>query len=156
MVDAVIPADLDDPLDEAPHFYVEPVSKLCRISEITAAVIFRRMMRTYAPTCQIFANANAGKRNPWMARREGILAGVFDYCITWPIGGIAWVELKGHSKRWRAGKLSDAQIRWGNHAQRHGQKVACFFEPASALAWLRDQGAPVDVNWPGPKAGAHA
>lgn len=146
MTDAHVPADLDDPLDEAPLFFVEPVPRLVqdrKLSEISRAVIFRRLMRTLAPSCSVDANANAGKRNPRQAMREGVKAGLPDYTIAWPGGGIAFVELKGFSSGGRPGKLSPAQIAWGNRMVRLGHHVACFYEPLAAIAWLGSLGAPI-------------
>jgi hypothetical protein len=150
VIDAIIPAWLDDPLDDAaPDFLAEPPDGERRRSELARVLEFRRLMRERAPRCMLEANANAGKRNPRQARLEGIVAGVFDYTVTWPLGGIAWVEFKGYSRAGRVGGLSLAQVAWGNRRARLGHHVACFYRPESALAWLRALGAPIGENWPG-------
>lgn len=43
----------------------------------------------------------------------------------------------------RPGKLSLAQIDFGNALVARGHRCACFFSPVAALEWLREQGAPV-------------
>jgi hypothetical protein len=114
--------------------------------ELRRQTIFFRDMRMLAPEVLIYANANAGKRNPTKARQEGVVAGIFDIAARWQGGG-AEIELKGWqpgAKRW--GKLSDAQIRWGNRMHRLEHQVACFYDPIEAMLWLRDLGAPVRIR----------
>ena len=136
-------ADLEQSLHEQPVFPVEPPDGVRHWSEIDRCVAFRKLVRTAAPTVLIYANANAGKRNPRQAWREGIMAGVFDYDARWHFPGGAQVEFKGYDARGRAGGLSQAQIDFGNRLHRLGHPVACFFTPAAAVEWLRSLGAPV-------------
>jgi len=81
---------------------------------------------------------NAGKRNPAQARREGIVAGVFDTVWRWRRPLVAHIEMKGYDKRGRAGSLSVQQIEWGNRMVALGYPVACFFDPYAAVEWLRE------------------
>jgi hypothetical protein len=56
---------------------------------------------------------------------------------------ICYVEFKGYDKSGRPGKLSKAQIEWGNRMHERGHKVACFYSGKSAFEWLASLGAPV-------------
>lgn len=143
---------LEAPLDEKPLFFVEAPDGRKDLSELDRAVIFRRYLSTLAPAVMLYPNANAGRRNPMQARREGIVAGVFDYTAAWDIAdstladcdvSVCWVELKGYDKSGRPGKLSQAQIEWGNAMHRRGHKVACFFSGKSAFDWMSSLGAPI-------------
>ena len=140
---------LETPLDEKPLFPVQEPDGRKNEAELPRCVMFLRLMRTFAPRCIVYANSNAGRRNPLQARREGIVAGVFDYTVVWTpeshllIAGVAWVEMKGYSKAGTAGKLSQAQIDFGNALHRAGHLCAAFFDPVAAVNWLRSIGAPV-------------
>lgn len=143
---------LETPLYEEPEFPVEEPDGRTELSEIERAKIFRTYIAKLAPKLTVYPNANAGKRNPSKAKAEGIVAGVPDYTIFWPIGSstipncdvsIAWVELKGYSAKGQPGKLSPAQIEFMNKLHRNGHKVACFFSGKSAFDWLASLGAPI-------------
>lgn len=136
-------ADLETPLNEAPLFPCEQPDGRKHIAETPRVVTFRQMVRIAAPAVLLFANANAGKRNPNQARREGIKAGVFDQTAAWYERQIAFLEFKGYDARGRAGRLSDPQVLWGNMMHRRGFPVACFFTPDAAVEWLRSLGAPM-------------
>jgi hypothetical protein len=119
--------------------------------ELRRQTMLFRDMRMLAPEVLLYANANAGKRNPTKARQEGIVSGVFDVtcCYRSVMGNpmSAYIELKGYQpsgKRW--GKLSDAQIRWGNRMHAMGHLCGCFYDSVEAMLWLRDQGAPVRIK----------
>lgn len=133
-------------LDEQPLFPVEGPDGKRHLSEIQRQATFINLMKTLAPTVMVFAIPNAGKRNPRLAKKEGITGGVFDLCCTWEGGGICWPEMKGYSSAGRAGELSRSQISWGNDMYRRGHKVACFFDPMSAVNWVRRCGAPVRLT----------
>ena len=135
--------DLETGLYEAPLFQVQKPDGQKHLSELARVVAWRNLMRLCAPACAITPFANAGKRSPTQARREGIIAGAFDYQIAWSVRGVAYIEFKGYTSAGKAGKLSQAQIDWGNAHFRMGHSVACFFTPERALEWLRDHGAPV-------------
>lgn len=128
-------------LAPVPAFPVEAPDGRRDWTELQRQSAFIKEMKVIAPDVMIYANANAGKRNPRQAKREGIVGGVFDLTVTWD-GGSAWCEFKGYTKAGRAGKLSAAQIDWGNKMHARGKPVACFFTPAACVAWLRDLGAP--------------
>lgn len=132
---------LEAPLKPAPLFQVEAPDGRRDWPEIARQCSLFRDMHMLAPAVLGFAIPNAGKRNPMLARREGIMAGVFDTAWQWNHGA-AWIELKGYDARGQAGKLSDAQIDWGNTMHRLGHRVACFFDPMNAIEFLRDAGAP--------------
>ena len=137
--------DLEDASDDddVPRFYVEPPDGGKHLTELMRVVAFRKLLRAAAPKVLCFAIPNAGKRNPQQARQEGIRAGVFDYCVLWAPGGSAWVEFKGYDARGRPGKLSSAQIQFGNKLIACDHHAACFFDAATAVTWLRGCGAPV-------------
>ena len=105
---------------------------------------FRFGAATVTSCPQVYARAipNAGKRNPRLAKLEGITAGLFDVQCTWN-HGCAEVEFKGYDKNGRPGKLSLAQIEHGNRMTRLGFSVGCFFDEMNAIAWLQSLGAPV-------------
>lgn len=134
---------LETPITGAvPEFYVEPFDGRHDWREIARQATFLSIMRMAAPRVLVYANANAGKRAVHVARKEGILAGVFDLICVWR-GQVAWVEFKGADGRGRPGKLSDAQVEFGNRVTQLGWPCACFYSPYAAADWLRDQGFPV-------------
>jgi len=126
---------------KVPLFPVEPPDGHKHLSEIKRCVSFRKSMILLSPAF-VFAIPNAGKRNPMQASQEGIVGGVFDYHVAWNHGG-AWLEFKGYSAAGRPGKLSPAQIDWGNRMQALGKSVACFFDPMHAIEWLHSVGCPI-------------
>lgn len=128
---------------EEPLFPVFGYAGLVKMPEIARQQQFRNLMRALAPGVMVFANANAGKRSRATARKEGIMAGVFDMTICWKPRRSAYLEAKGFDKSGRAGRLSDPQIRWGNTMHRLGHDVACFYDPFHALDWLRSLGCEV-------------
>lgn len=145
-------ADLEAPLHAEPLFPVEAPDGRKDLSELERAKMFRSYMAKLAPDVMVFANGNAGKRNPMQARDEGIRAGVPDYTVCWDVSkstlpncavSIAFVELKGYSAKGQPGKLSEAQIEFMNSLHQRGHKVACFFSGRSAFDWLASLGAPV-------------
>lgn len=145
-------AALESSLDPVPEFFVEEPDGRKDLSELERQVLFRRYMRELAPAVMVWANPNAGKRNPAQARREGIRAGVFDITCAWDISAstlpdcdvsICFVELKGYDKSGRPGALSKPQIEWGNAMLARGHKVACFFSGKSAFDWIASLGAPI-------------
>lgn len=152
-------ADLESSLRPVPLFHVEQTGKATgdpRLwPEIERQAAFVSFIRKTQPQLQAFSNANDGKRGPKAqrdAKRLGLTPGVFDVTVLWdysqntnpanPIS-MAFVEFKGFDKNGRPGKLSDAQIEWGNAAHAKGHKVACFFSAKSAIEWLASIGAPV-------------
>ncbi len=145
-------ADLEAPLDAEPLFPVEAPDGRKDLSELERQVMFRKFAANLAPQVLVWANANAGRRNPMQARKEGVMAGVFDMSCAWDIDAstlpdcdvsTCWVEFKGYDKSGRPGRLSPAQIEWGNAMHQRGHKVACFFSGRSAFDWLASLGAPV-------------
>ncbi|BAK66867.1 hypothetical protein SLG_21920 [Sphingobium sp. SYK-6] len=130
-------------LHEEPIFLVRGPTAIPKSPEIVRQQQFRNLMRAAAPSVMVFANANAGKRNPLLARKEGIRGGVFDMTVAWSERCIAFVEMKGFDKRGHAGELQQNQIDWGNSMHRLGFPVACFFDPVEAIDWLREVGCPI-------------
>jgi hypothetical protein len=140
------PADLDDDLAPVAQFFVQQPDGLKHWAEIDRQAAFLKMMRFSAPRVEVWANANAGKRAVWVARKEGIRSGVFDLSIAWMNGLTAYIEFKGYDKSGRPGKLSQNQIEFGNRLTELGYPVACFFCPHAAIDWLREQGFPVRIT----------
>lgn len=142
----IIPSPFDlveDSLKPTPRFPVEPPDNRKDVAELPRQVAFLSLMRMVAPSIEVRALPNAGKRNPSQAKKEGIKAGTFDLGLWWPFGGHALVEMKGYDKSGRAGKLSKEQIDFGNLLHDMGIPVACFFNAEAAVEWLRHVGAPV-------------
>ncbi|NML93785.1 hypothetical protein [Novosphingobium olei] len=143
-------ADLESALDASPLFPVERPDGRKHLSELARVIEFRDLVRTCTRGVHVHAIPNAAKRGfkaQAQAKKEGMVAGVFDLCVTWqPRGnsrGVAWPEFKGYDASGKAGSLSQAQIDWGNAHFRMGHAVACFFSPERALEWLASHGAPV-------------
>lgn len=136
-------ADLDEPLSPDPAFFVEAPDGRKDVPELSRQTDFLKLMRTAAPRVMVFANANAGKRNPQQARREGIKGGVFDITCLWR-ARCAYIEFKGYNKK-GPGSLSDNQTRFGNRLVELDIPCACFFSPVSAVNWLREIGFPVSA-----------
>lgn len=134
---------LESPLDPTPQFFVQAPDGRKDWPEIKRQAEFRRLIHMLGPRILVYPIPNAGKRNPWAARKEGILAGVFDMRIEWRAPLTAVIEFKGYDARGRAGQLSDAQIEYGNRMVELGWHAACFFCPVAALDWLRGLGFPV-------------
>ncbi len=130
-------------LDPVPAFYVEAPDGRKDWTELQRQTAFLKLMRYGAPRVAIYANANAGKRNPQQAIREGIKSGVFDLIAIWRGPLVAYLEFKGFDKNGRPGRLSRNQIEFGNRMVELGVPAACFFSPYAAAAWLREQGFPV-------------
>ena len=126
-----------------PQFHVGPPYGRRDWPEIQRQATLFRLMHQLAPRIVGFAVPNAGKRNPWAARKEGIVAGVFDTQWCWRERLTAFVEMKGYDSRGRAGELSEEQIRWGNRMADLGHHVACFYDPYAAVDWLRERGFPI-------------
>jgi hypothetical protein len=143
MADPALFASLESDLNPRPEFYVDPPDGRRDWPEIQRQATLFRLMHQLAPRIVGFAVPNAGKRNPFNARREGVVAGVFDTQWCWRDGLSAWIEMKGYTSAGRAGLLSDAQIAWGNRMAALGHRVACFYDPYAAVDWLRDQGFPI-------------
>lgn len=132
--------DLETPLVEEPLFPAEAPDGKKHIAETPRQRTFINKLRNVAPGLIVWANANAGKRHPTKARQEGIVSGVFDVTVTNGEGlprFTAYPEFKGYTAAGRAGELSANQISWGNRMHRAGHHVACFFDPDSAVEWIR-------------------
>lgn len=140
-------ADLETPLVAKPRFHVEERDN-STATELQRQAAFLRLMRIAAPKVFVFANANAGKRNPRTAKAEGIVAGVADLTVHW-LGGMAYIEFKGRAASGAWGKLSPQQIELGNRLYALGVPVGCFFTAEGAAAWLRRLGAPIADVRPG-------
>lgn len=140
----IVPAwdDLESSLSPAPLFHVQGPDGRKDWGETARQATLFRLMHLAAPRVVGFAIPNAGKRNPLQARREGIVAGVFDTQFLWR-GLTAFVELKGYDRRGRPGTLSTAQVEWGNRLVALDVPCAMFFDPYTAVAWLRGLGFPI-------------
>ncbi|MGE8143071.1 hypothetical protein ACQKOE_13935 [Novosphingobium sp. NPDC080210] len=109
-------------------------------------------IRKSQPNIIVYATPNAAKRGfsaQRQAKKEGLLAGVFDLTFAWDIKHsdadvtVCWAEMKGYDASGRAGSLTPAQIDWGNAMHQRGHKVACFFSAKSVIEWLAELGAPI-------------
>ena len=136
-------SNLDTSLSPSPQFYCEGPDGLKHWSEIDRQSTFFKLLRYAGPRIDVFANANAGKRNPHKAKKEGIKSGVFDVTCLWRPPVVAFIEFKGYDGRGRPGTLSDNQIDFGNRLVELGIPCACFFSPQAAVDWLREQGFPI-------------
>lgn len=134
---------LETPLNQAPTFFVEEPDGRKDWAEIDRQATFFKLLRLTGPRVLAYPNVNAGKRNPRLARKEGIVAGVFDVTCAFRPSLTAWIEFKGYDKSGRAGKLSQSQIDFGNRLIDLGRPCACFFSPDCALGWLRELGFPI-------------
>lgn len=134
---------LEQPLHMWPEFHVGPPDRRRDWPEIQRQATLFRLMHQLAPRVAGFAIPNGGKRAPFVARREGIVKGVFDTQWCWQAPLTAWVELKGYEKSGKPGTLSDEQVAWGNRMHALGHHVACFYCPYAAVDWLRDLGFPI-------------
>lgn len=143
---------------EEPLFFCEPVPapgpdpRLWPEEERQAAFV-TYMSRT-SPHITVRAVRNEGKRGlreQRQMKRTGLKAGTFDTFICWSIEDAApdcpqtlvWIEWKGFSAKREPGKLTPAQIAFGNDMTRKGQKVACFYTVKPALEWLLSLGCPI-------------
>lgn len=136
-------SDLETRLDPDPLFYVQRPDGLSLLSEDDRAIALVSLVHRIAPAVSIAHVKNEGRHNHAHAKRIGVVAGHFDYILTWDRAKTAYVELKGYHKSGRPGALSAAQIDWGNTKYLQGFPVACFFSPDKVIDWLRDLGAPM-------------
>lgn len=130
---------LDTPLKEKPLFPVEPVDKAPG-AEIDRTCAFDALLQNVGRSISSWAVVNAAKRGPKaqaQAKREGLTAGVFDKHYAWN-HGIAFLEWKDGD-----GRLSQAQIDWGNAMHRMGFRVACVRTAEFAHRLFAEWGAPV-------------
>ena len=134
---------LESTLDPVPDFPVQAPDGVKTWTELQRQTTLLRLIHMAGSRVPVWAQANAGKRNPMQARREGIVAGVFDLQFAWRGPLTAFVEMKGYTKAGRAGSLSRQQIEWGNRLHALGHHVACFYCPYAALDWLRSIGFPI-------------
>lgn len=141
---------LETPL--APLFPVEAPDGRKDLREIDRQAWVVSYIRKSQPDIIVYATPNAGKRGftaQRQAKKEGLLAGVFDLTFAWDIKHsdgdvtVCWAEMKGYDARGRAGTLEPSQIEWGNAMHQRGHKVACFFSAKSVIDWLVSLGAPV-------------
>lgn len=145
-------ADLETPLDPVPLFPVEAPDGRKDLAELDRQAWVVNYIRKHQPQIIVYATPNAAKRGfgaQRQAKKEGLLAGVFDLTFAWDIKHsdadvtICWAEMKGYDSRGRAGSLTPAQIDWGNAMHERGHKVACFFSAKSVIEWLASLGAPI-------------
>lgn len=142
---------LETPLTEAPRFYIEPTDKGAE-SETARVVTFRKALRKVAPSLEVVAIPNAGKRSQWalnQSKREGARWGFPDLMVIGPSPKIAFIEFK-------AGKTApaDHQIVWLNRLVGLGYPGGVFRSAGAAIEWLRDNGFPFN-NQTG-RSGVHS
>lgn len=121
-------------------FHVDPPSVADSGDEIGIQTRFRSRMRTMAPAVRLAAVPNAGKRTAWAsmnAKREGLSKGFPDLMAYWENRGHAVLEFKA-----RSGALDTEQISWLNFLHNAGIPCGVFRSADTALAFIRDCGAP--------------
>ena len=148
-------ADLESTLNPEPLFLVEAPDGRKDLTELARQSWLVSYVRRTSPKVLIWANPNAAKRGykaQAQVRKEGLTAGVPDLTVAWDVADalcdgptIAHLEMKGYDSAGRSGKLSPAQIEFGNRLHRLGQPVACFFSAKAAIVWLRSLGCPLKV-----------
>lgn len=95
-------ASLETGLYETPLFRVEKPDGRKSLSELKRVVQLRDLLAECGRGIHVHAVPNAGKRGfkaQRQAKAEGMVAGVFDLCVTWPGPGVAWCEMKGYADR---------------------------------------------------------
>ncbi|UIJ43779.1 VRR-NUC domain-containing protein [Sphingomonas cannabina] len=130
---------LEDDLAPEPLFPVEPRDSNPATEQKRQETLLA-MLRRLAPGVIAFSVPNEGKRSDWerVTRwKGGARRGAPDLIIAWN-RGVAFVEMKGGKTA-----LRPDQIEMLNGLYRAGHHVAVWRNPASALAWLRDCGAPI-------------
>lgn len=133
--------DMQDDVPEAVYHRCPP-DKLVR-SEEQRVQEFLRLLPYVAPSLEVFAIPNAGKRTRWevtKAKREGLKAGVADMHVAWNHGA-AWLE-------WKNGRdyPDPNQRAWLSRMTRLGHRVAVVRTADAAFRLLAEQGAPVDLQ----------
>ena len=111
------------------------------MTEADLAQALRKRLYYTAPTVQVVAVPNAGKRTVWAARqakKEGMSPGFCDLLILWPGAGVAFIELKMPK-----GVVSPNQADWIARLGDYGHAVAVCRSVDEAVAFLRASGAPV-------------
>jgi hypothetical protein len=153
LLDAASLDALESPLREAPEFPCEKPDGRKDLPELDRQAWVVAYMRRSQPHIVCYATPNAAKRGfkaQSQAKKEGLLAGVFDLTFCWDVKHaedgrptICFAEMKGYDASGRVGKLSQEQIDWGNKMHRNGHAVACFFSAQSVIRWLAELGAPL-------------
>jgi hypothetical protein len=130
-----------------PLFHIDPRNVADPGDELAIQVRLRARMKMLAPTVRLVAPPNAAKRTAWAAMKakaEGMSPGFCDLIALWSNGtgeaavpGVAFLELKA-----RAGSLAPPQVDWLNWLALAGFPCGCFRSVDSAVAFLRQHGAP--------------
>lgn len=144
-----------DHLEDAPAvplFPVEAPDGRKDLPELERQAWVVSYIRRSQPHIVCWATPNAAKRGfkaQRQSKREGLLAGVFDLTFAWDVADgrgdatVCWAEMKGYDASGKAGKLTEAQVHWGNDMHGKGYAVACFFSAKSVIEWLVTLGAPI-------------
>lgn len=133
-------AALETELNAPPRFHVAAPDGRRDWGEEERCKQFVTLMHRIGPKCMVHHVKNEGRYNHALAKRIWVVPGVFDYRIDGERPLSAVVEFKGYDRRGRAGKLSQAQVDWGNSMLDRGWLVGCFFDPVEAVEWLRRNG----------------
>ncbi|BEV00095.1 hypothetical protein [Novosphingobium olei] len=137
-------ADLESALDAPPRFFVQEPDGVRTWSEDERCRTFVTLLhRGKRGPINFHHIKNEGRYNHALAKRIGVYAGVMDYRIDAERPLSAILEFKGYDRRGRPGKLSQAQIDYGNSMLDMGWLVACYFDPYDAFDWLRRNGFPL-------------
>jgi hypothetical protein len=131
----------DEPLTEEPLFFVEPKDRDPASERERQARLVRRL-RGMGLKVHATPNARQWGNKAWNdAKAEGVEWGAADLTINAPGGRTAYIEMK-------AGRTMPEghQVRWLNARHKLGFPVAVCRTAAGALAFLRDNGFPVEVR----------
>ncbi len=119
--------------------------------EQSIQVRLRSRMKMLAPTVRLVATPNGMKTTAWSAMKakaEGMSKGFPDLNAIWSNGrgemavpGIAFLELKD-----RNGTLKPEQVDWLNYLHLAGFPCGMFRSADSAIAFLREHGAPFSLD----------
>lgn len=127
-----------------PRQPAEPKPKRRGKQEEIVSVAIRTFIRHALPGAFVFhiPNETGGSRNVKMhlirRKEQGVVSGVPDLCVTWPGGGIAWIEVKAPGER-----ASDRQREIHAILRDCGQVVGVADSVEAAEAILREAGAPL-------------
>lgn len=123
---------------------VEPKTKRRGKPEEIVSVAIRSFIRYALPAAFVFhiPNETGGSRNVKMhlirRKEQGVVSGVPDLCVTWPGGGIAWIEVKAPGM----GPSDQQRFIHGIMADQ-GQHVGVADSVEAAERILRAAGAPL-------------
>jgi hypothetical protein len=131
----------DEPLDEAPLFYIEPRDRDPRSEHDRQSETVRRL-RALGFLVTAIPNARAWGGKAWnRAKAEGVEWGAADLIVGATSGRMACIEMKNGREM-----PEDHQVRWLNARHRLGFPVAVCRTADAAIRWLATQGFDVEAR----------